>query len=566
MFGIFSSYKDDYPLASPRALEAWLERQPVNSLLRLQEEAVELLKRLPIGQHKPEQSLIQAVFLFDDRLANLRVTLTAQYVASARNSTALEARLWNAMYGLVTAFISAYEYLLKESARHISERKWKANLPSLLGRLIYYRGLDGKFRLFRHEQWIPGRWRELHANYALACANQVEKIPLRLDNVEQTSRKLTIEEYYLRVLLQQLINTGNVTPPQIDWAVAQLPVWARGADLSPTPKTSEGFFIDLSSGDGLRRRAKSMVDGQFLYLDPTVLHTRIVQNVMAVRDDIESAPADGRRVLEEQIDVMNKLAPCYSLVFKPYPRRANRANKSGSARAVFGFKSICKTLAEIDAERARLAEHGGSYSYSETASMYVYGFISEEANKRRERDKKEATPPQREYGEPCLLVDRSATGCCLLAAVSQVAPTELGTLIALREDKDGPWELGIVRRIRKLTAAQIEIGAQLIASSVSRVSLRVERFAGQEKSGYSVDGVDSPALGTRVDGLYLESVLDSSVPAGRTLVLPAAEYKPTHQMIIEDGSEAFGVLLRKALERQPEWIWAETDMLGSILE
>ena len=565
MFGLFSSRKDDYPLASARALEAWLERQPTNNLLRLQEDAVELLKRLPLGQHKPDQSLMETVFLFDQSLANLRVTLSAQYLVSARNSTVLEARLWTAMYSLVIAFINAYEYLLKESARHISERKWKANLPSVLGRLIYYRGLDGKFRLFRHEQWIPGRWRELHATYALACANKVEKVPLPLANVEQNSRQLTIEENYLRVLLQQLINTGNVTPPQIEWAVAQLPIWARGVELSPTPKTGEGFFVDLSSGDGLRRRTKNMFEGQFLYLDPTVLHTRMVQNAMAIRDDLEAASADRHGVLGEQLDTLNKLAPCYSVVFKPLARSADRATKSGSARAVFGFKAICKTLAEIEAEHAQLAEHGGSYSYSETASLYVYGFVNEEASKRREQEKKAAPLPEREHGEQCLLVDRSATGCCLLASVSQVVPTDLGTLIALREDNDGPWELAIVRRIRKLTAAQIEVGAQLIASSVSRVSLRVDRFANREKSGYSVDGVDSSAVGTRVDGLYLESIADSKLPAGRTLVLPAAEYKATHQIIIEDGSEAFGVLLRKALERQPDWVWAETDMLGSIL-
>ena len=57
--------------------------------------------------------------------------------------------------------------------------------------------------------------------------------------------------------------------------------------------------------------------------------------------------------------------------------------------------------------------------------MYVYGFINEEV-KRREQEKKDDTPPPREYGEKCLLVDRSATGCCLLAAVSQVVPTDLG--------------------------------------------------------------------------------------------------------------------------------------------
>ena len=69
-----------------------------------------------------------------------------------------------------------------------------------------------------------------------------------------------------------------------------------------------------------------------------------------------------------------------------------------------------------------------------------------------------------------------------------------------------------MRRIRKLTAAQIEVGAQLIALvGFAGIVARGARCPAGE-IGYSVDGVESSAAGRRVDGLYLESIVDSRFP------------------------------------------------------
>src|SRR5262249_41344675 len=160
-------------------------------------------------------------------------------------------------------------------------------LPAVLGRLIFYRGLDAKFRLFRHESWIPARWHELHVNYALACSRNAEAVPMPLVSVEASNKGVTIEQQYLQILLLQLINTGNVRPFQIEWMSAQLPAYARDLTLTMTAKTREGFYVDLASSEGLVRRREPMQGGQYLYLDTTVMHTRMQQQAFAIKDQLE---------------------------------------------------------------------------------------------------------------------------------------------------------------------------------------------------------------------------------------------------------------------------------------
>ncbi len=72
------------------------------------------------------------------------------------------------MFDLVKAFIAAYNAALQAGFPHAENRRWRVILPWVLVRLAHYKGLDGKFRLFRYSHWIPAQWREFHELYELA--------------------------------------------------------------------------------------------------------------------------------------------------------------------------------------------------------------------------------------------------------------------------------------------------------------------------------------------------------------------------------------------------------------
>ena len=57
---------------------------------------------------------------------------------------------------------------LKAGYPRAENKRWRAILPWVLVRLAHYRGLDGKYRLFRYSHWIPAQWREFHELYEFA--------------------------------------------------------------------------------------------------------------------------------------------------------------------------------------------------------------------------------------------------------------------------------------------------------------------------------------------------------------------------------------------------------------
>ena len=56
------------------------------------------------------------------------------------------------------------------------------------------------------------------------------------------------------MLLVHQLNTGNMTPAELDWACSQLRAWSRRLALDAVPRSPEGFFVDIAGKTGLQRR------------------------------------------------------------------------------------------------------------------------------------------------------------------------------------------------------------------------------------------------------------------------------------------------------------------------
>ena len=64
----------------------------------------------------------------------------------------------------------------------------------------------------------------------------------------------TIEQEYLRVLLLQLMNAGNLSPRHVEWVAEQLSEWCAPLRLNIESSTVTSFYVDLGARTGLRRR------------------------------------------------------------------------------------------------------------------------------------------------------------------------------------------------------------------------------------------------------------------------------------------------------------------------
>ena len=158
------------PLRNPAQVRRFIARLPVGDVLEVQRESLELLANFPSGGRDVTAPQLEALLKLDARLEPIIKDVTRQYTTNYQKSSTVESRLWHAVFDLVKGFIGAYNAALQSGFPHVENRRWRVILPWALVRLAHYRGLDGKFRLFRYSHWIPAQWRDFHETYELARA------------------------------------------------------------------------------------------------------------------------------------------------------------------------------------------------------------------------------------------------------------------------------------------------------------------------------------------------------------------------------------------------------------
>jgi cyclic-di-GMP-binding protein len=547
MFGFGRSTKD--PLADKKTVERWLASFSSSDPLGTHSAILTELGALtePTSQRTPPR--LEALFHLDALSEPLRRSLTAQYLEHGNRSTRVENQLWQALFDMTQAFLLCYQAFGREISGRAQNSKWQSLLPELVARQIMHQGIDAKIRLYRYEQWIPGRWAELHSLFQTACTSQIERVPVG----SQTDGLLTtIEQEYLRVLLLQLMNAGNLSPRHVQWVADQLAEWCAPLRLNLEAPAVASFYVDLGDRAGLRRRSPQPLEGRVLFLDTRPLHAVLMQNVIMVEQKIRHDPLSERTPRRaEQLNLLTKLAAQVDPEFRPVARRGERQTASGSVDAIVGFAKISGFLRD---EEAGPVTDGRvpTGSYGETLEIATFGRMRNESTRAMDVARKRLTTYAAQGGA-WEVRDVSQTGYRLVAPMSVINAVTLGTLAAIRADGQPLWTLGIVRRMKRLTADRAEIGLQIIANNLVGVELSSPK---RGDADYSVDGAVPTVSGRRFHGLFLSLRKRNADAPIQTLIVPAGEYQPGKRLQMSIAALTQPIAFGRLLEQQPDWIWA----------
>ena len=519
------------PLRNASQASRWIASLSPTDPLAIQKEALELIADFPGNRRDLSPGQAEALLRIDARLEPVLSGLTRQYTQSYQKSTSVESRLWHSVFDVVKAYLVAYHASLKAGYARAENKRWRAVLPWVLVRLAHYKGLDGKFRLFRYGHWIPAQWREFHELYEFARMRGWQREQLIYGAGAFARPGISFEQEYLKALLLMRLDSGNFTPDQVEWVSRQLDDWTPSLTLVPPPGEGAGFYVDLTGTQGLRRREKPNVPGRVLLLDTGPAYARIVEQLRWLPEQDDEVPKPGELPAREQRLLLMRLASLLGPTAIAHAPRATRVRDDGEIRVVVGLPALTRAIAEVERLPDSARVSGVSGSFDEVTQM-MNPAQNPESVARRIR------------GTNWRLVDRSETGIRLIAP-SKEAPARLGDLVAMRDGEH--WVLGVVRRMQRQQVDEVTVGVEVIAKRLVRVLMR----AWTTPADADRPGIDRPFF-----GIYLPAHSENRQSAQRSLIGPDSRFLTGGMVELDTGSARYLIRFTQMLERQAGWSWA----------
>ena len=545
------------PLANTKAVGAWLRDLPALDVVGRQQAVMRAFDAMRQSRKPVDVPRAHAIQLLDAALGADRRQLIKQYVENVDSAPRLAESLWASVFELSQGFIYAYQSALEEALRQTANPRWKAQVAVLFARLLHYYGTDAKLRVSRFERWIPAKWMDLHRTYLRATELGIDKVPTTLGHAGPNATQWTIEQEYLFVLLIHQLNTGNLSPLELDWASAQLRAWSRRLALDAVPRSMEGFFVDLAGKTGMVRRTGQDSGSMLRYLDTTPLAEQLERAVTALRQAQDTDAGPAAAINSQRVAVLEKVRPAVAPNLNADLRRDPRVACQVAARVRVGLTRIVQQLIAKDINEV-MQEHGTATEYIE-----VHAVADGPRPKRIVQDEQDSLAMSlSQFSDPMWQVkDRSVAGLRISAAGGLGQSLMLGALVAVRQSDLSDWVLGVVRRLNKLSQDEVEAGVSIIAERIVPVTLNTKREA-KDDLGFVVNGIDISTMGARFDGIYLPPPSRPDKPlAVKTLIVPTQEYAEGRQVLLTTGRSLYTMVLRHLVEQRADWSWAAIQIL-----
>jgi hypothetical protein len=559
MFAFLSPASRDSadPIVSVKSASGWLRQLPSLDIVARQQLVLRAFDEMRQSRRAVDVARCEALQYVDAALGADRRQLFKQYVESLESAPKVSERIWQGSLDLAQAFIVAYQRVLEAALAPAANGRFKPHVPVLFARLIHYYGTDAKLRVCRHERWIPAKWLELHRAYMRASELGVDRVATSLGASGGHATQWTVEQEYVYTLLVHQLNSGNLSPANLDWAAAQVRGWSRRLELVALPKTMEGFYVDVAGRAGLVRRTGQESGAMLRYLDTTALANQLDMTLAALRHSEETDQGPVGPLNQQRAMILDKARAAIAPNLNTDLRRDPRTPCALAARVRIG-------LARIQHELSKAPSDAPAQDTQTGEEIEVYAVAGPPRTKApRVPDEADTLSASlASFPDPMWQVrDRSVAGLRICAGGGVGQTLMLGSLVAVNQGDASHWVLGVVRRLNKLSNEDVEAGVSLIAERAVAVTLYTKRETKQEL-GIVVNGVDASTMGPRFEGLYLPPPSRPDKPlVVKTVVIPTHEYAEGRKLILMTTRSVYTVALRQLVEQRADWCWAAIQII-----
>lgn len=393
----------------------------------------------------------------------------------------------------------------------------KKALLNLAAQAIH-RGLTEFFRLSAESKtlYLPvykGMWLHLHDLFQKAQTLEFNKFALRDEN-QAYGKILTIEQAYLRSIFMSACNTNKLRQTEIK-KIAQLSeIWVSLVHISSTPSGQDLFLVDTSID------APPMYITQLKQINASMYYI----NVQQLLSHFENLGSDHAKLLhpsEETLLSGSLRLHLLQTLRAPAERSTERHPHNGTINIALGLIGAHYQLADRqDFEEViqiqQVATNPEIPIIQPNSAHDVDLNYSIQDGKIRQN----AT---REYLESyqCQIINISLGGYCIRWVGTTPNVLRSGELIAIRENDDAEWSIGLIRWVQQQLNSGAEFGIEILSQRGKSCGARVIR-----QDGYSSD--------------YMRTILLPEMrEQNRTasIIAPILAFKSGHKISIRLGNE-----------------------------
>ena len=287
--------KNNDPLDNIKAAQLWWKKIQTGDMASVHAEVAELVNRFIATDEKPTVSRLQALLWLDDQIQPAQESLVLQYVQNPRMSKTIESRLWHQVMGLAHHMIVAYLRFIRDPGKAEEGRNAPAKpdatpsiepfLSKTMARTLRYLGMQAKFQYFRFLAPDKKFWAMVNQIYRFAEVKGVDSDSFPLyESVKQRSSSCADE--YLQIMMLSNLNSGALTPRQMELASIWMGMWSHHIVIEKTAKPGEHlFYVDLSGYEPVRRVGNKIPQGN---IGRSWSTAELAQQIGLIRRSLES--------------------------------------------------------------------------------------------------------------------------------------------------------------------------------------------------------------------------------------------------------------------------------------